>query len=78
MTAEQKANLSQVVSINPGILGGTPCFAGTRVPIQALLDHLEGGATIEDFLKGFPSVRRAQVTQFLELAKEQLVECASS
>ena len=78
MTPQQKAALEQVVSVNPQVLGGTPCFAGTRVPIQALLDHLEGDATIEDFLQGFPSVSRSQVIRFLELAKEQLVECVSS
>ena len=45
MTPEQKASLDQVVAVNPQVISDTPCFTGTRVPIQALLDHLEGGAT---------------------------------
>ena len=57
-----------VVSCNPEIMGGTPVFAGTRVPIQTLLDYLEGGETIDDFLEGFPSVRREHVVGFLEQA----------
>ena len=47
-------------------MGGTPVFAGTRVPVQTLLDYLEGGETIDDFLAGFPTVRREQVIAFLE------------
>ena len=49
-------------------MGGTPVFAGTRVPVQTLLDYLEGGETIDDFLEGFPTVRREQVIAFLEEA----------
>jgi uncharacterized protein (DUF433 family) len=58
-----------VVKIDPEIMSGAPCFAGTRVPIQNLLDYLEGGDSIEDFLEGFPSVSREQVVAFLEEAK---------
>jgi len=47
-------------------MGGTPVFPGTRVPIQTLLDYLEAGETIDDFLEGFPSVSRQQVISFLE------------
>ncbi len=54
-------------------MGGTPVFAGTRVPVQTLLDYLEAGETIDDFLKGFPSVSREQVVDFLGQAKDQLV-----
>jgi len=54
-----------VVSCNPEIMSGTPVFAGTRVPIQVLLDYLEGGESIDDFLEGFPSVTREQVATFL-------------
>jgi uncharacterized protein (DUF433 family) len=61
-------------SRSPEILGGTPVFAGTRVPIQTLFDYLEGGESIDDFLEGFPSVTREQVVSFLELAKDRLVE----
>jgi len=47
-------------------MGGTPVFCGTRVPVQTLLDYLEAGESIDEFLAGFPSVTRAQVIQFLE------------
>ena len=57
-------------------MGGTPVFAGTRVPIQTLLDYIEGGETIDDFLAGFPSVGREQVIRFLEQAKDRLVAAA--
>ena len=62
------------VSRNPDVLGGTPVFAGTRVPVQTLLDYLTGGESIDDFLAGFPSVTRAQVIVFLDQAKDRLVE----
>ena len=58
-----------VVKIDPEIMSGAPCFAGTRVPIQNLIDYLEGGDSIEDFLEGFPTVSREQVIAFLEEAK---------
>jgi uncharacterized protein (DUF433 family) len=63
-----------VISRDPAIMGGTPVFAGTRVPVQTLLDHLEAGESIDDFLQGFPSVTRPQVIAFLEQAKDRLVE----
>ena len=47
-----------VVVVDPEIMSGAPCFAGTRVPIQHLIDYLEGGDSIEDFLEGFPTVSR--------------------
>jgi uncharacterized protein (DUF433 family) len=62
-----------VVKIDPEIMSGEPCFAGTRVPIQHLIDYLAGGDSIEDFLEGFPSVSREQVISFLEEAKESLL-----
>ena len=62
--------MSSVIKIDPEIMSGAPCFAGTRVPIQHLIDYLEGGDSIEDFLEDFPSVRREQVIAFLEEAKE--------
>jgi uncharacterized protein (DUF433 family) len=58
-------------------MGGTPVFAGTRVPVQTLLDYLEGGESIDDFLAGFPTVTREQVIAFLEEAKDKLVQSAS-
>jgi uncharacterized protein (DUF433 family) len=66
-----------VVSRNPEIMGGAPVFAGTRVPVQTLLDYLEAGDTIDEVLEGFPSVTRAQVIAFLEQAKDRLVESVS-
>lgn len=58
-------------------MGGTPVFRGTRVPVQTLLDCLESGESLDDFLAGFPSVTREQVIAFLRQAKERLVETAS-
>jgi uncharacterized protein (DUF433 family) len=66
-----------VVKIDPEIMSGAPCFAGTRVPIQNLIDYLEGGDSIEDFLEGFPSVSREQVIAFLEEAKECMLAAAA-
>jgi len=62
-----------VIKIDPEIMSGAPCFAGTRVPIQNLIDYLEGGDSIEDFLEGFPSVSRGQVIAFLEEAKDRVL-----
>ena len=55
-------------------MGGTPVFRGTRVPVQTLIEYLEAGETIDEFLEGFPSVTREQVIAFLEAAKDKLVE----
>ena len=66
--------MNSPISRSADILGGTPVFAGTRVPVQTLLDYLEGGESIDDFLEGFPSVTREQVVSFLELAKDRLIE----
>jgi uncharacterized protein (DUF433 family) len=66
-----------IVSCSPDVMGGTAVFYGTRVPVQTLLDYLEGGETIDDFLEGFPSVTREQVIAFLEEAKARLIETAS-
>jgi len=66
-----------VVTSSPDILSGTPVFAGTRVPVQALIDYLEGGETIDDFLTGFPTVRRGQVVAFLEEATARMISKAS-
>lgn len=65
-----------VISCEPDVMGGTPVFAGTRVPLQTLLDYLEAGESIDDFLTGFPSVDRKQVIRFLEQAKDRLVAAA--
>ena len=78
MTTEQKSKLSEVIWVDPERMSGTPCFNGTRVPVQNLLDYIQGGSTIDEFFEDFPSVTRDQVIQFLELAKQELVECVSS
>ena len=62
-----------VISKDPDILGGTPVFRGTRVPIQTLFDYLEGGETLEDFLEGFPTVSREMAVAALEEAKHLLL-----
>ncbi|HVA14759.1 MAG TPA: DUF433 domain-containing protein [Stellaceae bacterium] len=63
-----------VICRDADIMGGTPVFCGTRVPPQTLLDYLEAGDSIDEFLAGFPSVTRQQVIAFLEDAKDRLVE----
>jgi uncharacterized protein (DUF433 family) len=61
------------ISTSPDIMGGTPVFAGTRVPMETLLDYLKAGESIDDFLDGFPTVTREQVIALLEEAGKQLV-----
>lgn len=61
------------ISRDPQVMGGTPVFPGTRVPVHTLLEYLEAGDSIDDFLAGFPSVRREQVVYFLEQAESRLV-----
>jgi uncharacterized protein (DUF433 family) len=65
------------VSRDPEVMGGAPVFCGTRVPVQTLLDYLEAGESIDEFLEGFPSVTREQVVDFLEQGKDRLVESVS-
>jgi len=62
-----------IISASPEIMGGTPVFAGTRVPVQTLLDYIKAGESIDDFLDGFPTVTREQVIALLEEAGKQLV-----
>ena len=64
---------SPVIHSDPDILGGTPVFIGTRVPVRTLLDYLEAGDSLSDFLDHYPSVRREQAITALELAKEMLI-----
>src|SRR5439155_23929626 len=61
-----------VIVKNPQIMGGAPVFRGTRVPLQALFDYLEGGETLEEFLDGYPSVSREMAIRALEEAKQLL------
>jgi len=64
---------SSIISRTPEIMGGTPVFAGTRVPVQTLLDYLKAGESIDDFLDGFPTVSREQVIALLEEAGRQVI-----
>ena len=66
----------ELINTDPEILGGTPVFSGTRVPIRSLFDHLEGGDSIDDFLEGFPSVQREQVVALLEMSQQRVLELA--
>jgi uncharacterized protein (DUF433 family) len=78
VTAEQKTRLEQAVWVNAQRMSGTPRFRGTRVPLQSLIDLLEGGETIDQFLKLYPSITREQILSVLDFANSQLLECASS
>jgi uncharacterized protein (DUF433 family) len=69
ITMERKNALAGVATIDPGIMHGTPCFTGTRVPVQTLVDYLESGETIEQFFADYPRVKREQATRFLRLAR---------
>lgn len=64
---------TKVISSDPKVLGGTPVFTGTRVPIQALIDYLEAGQSLADFLQDFPTVTREQAIAALEAAKRALL-----
>ena len=66
-----------LITSTPDILGGTPVFSGTRVPVQTLIEYLEGGQSIDEFLEGFPTVSREQVIAFLEEAKARMLAVAS-
>ena len=61
--------LKGIVHCDPEIMGGTPVFVGTRVPLQNLIDSLKGGESVEDFLDGFPTVKREQVIAVIEAGK---------
>lgn len=63
-----------IITSSPDVMGGTPVFAGTRVPVQTLLDYLKAGESIDDFLEGFPTVTKEQVIAFLEEAEEQIIK----
>ena len=67
-----------VVHSDPEILGGVPVFVGTRVQVQSLFDYLEGGETLDEFLRQFPSVKREQALAALEIARDSLISSARS
>lgn len=73
VSSKNRDELSVLVWTNPDRVSGQPCFAGTRVPISALFDYLEAGKDLDRFLTGFPSVRRDQAVQLLELAETSLL-----
>jgi uncharacterized protein (DUF433 family) len=75
---EAMATLDSVVQIDPEILGGTPVFRGTRVPVKNLLDYLAAGDTLDQFLDDFPTVGRQQAVAALELARDLLTAGAHS
>ena len=65
------------VTIDHELMGGTPVFSGTRVPVKTLVEHLEAGDTIDEFLEGFPTVARSQVIEFLDAAASRVKELAA-
>lgn len=67
------AEISSVVHSDPQILAGAPVFTGTRVPVKSLFDYLEGGETLDEFLRQFPSVKREQAIAALDLARDTLL-----
>jgi len=67
---------SEVVHSDPDILGGIPVFVGTRVPVESLFDYLEGGDTLDEFLRQFPTVRREQALAVLGMARSWLLSDA--
>jgi uncharacterized protein (DUF433 family) len=69
-------NRHDVVHSDPEIMGGTPVFVGTRVPVQGLFDYLEAGDTLEEFLAAFPTVSREQAVAALEIAREAVTAVA--
>ncbi len=71
-------NSGPVVHRDPDILSGTPVFVGTRVTVQSLFDYLEGGDTLDEFLRQFPSVRREQAIAALDLARDSVLNSARS
>jgi len=68
---------NSVVSSSKEVMGGTPVFSGTRVPIQTLIDYLSAGDSIDEFLDGFPTVGRDQVVEFLHVAEKQMEKLAA-
>jgi uncharacterized protein (DUF433 family) len=78
MKPELLQRLEEVVWVYPDRMSGSPCFRGTRIPIHMLIEHLAAGFSLDEFLETVPSLERKQAQRFLELAGEQMNECASS
>jgi uncharacterized protein (DUF433 family) len=62
--------VNEIISVSPEIMGGTPVFSGTRVPVQTFIEYIKAGESIESFLEGFPSVKRQQLLAFLDEATD--------
>ena len=77
MSPELLRRLDAVVWVDPDRLSGSPCFKGTRIPVQMLIDHLVAGFSLDEFLDTVPSLDRSQAQRFLELAGDFIKECAS-
>lgn len=71
------ADMDAIVTVNPKVMHGTPCFAGTRVAVRTLFDHLEAGCTIDGFIEQFPTVSREQVLGLLTAVRDELERIAS-
>jgi uncharacterized protein (DUF433 family) len=69
-----ESEMTSVVHSDPDILGGTPVFVGTRVPLQNLIDHLEAGDSVDEFLDAFPTVKREQAVAVIEAGKQKILE----
>jgi len=71
-------SLDEIVVVDPELMNGTPCFAGTRVPVRNLLDYLEAGDTLDDFLSQFPGVSREKAVAFMEQSSRLLIESVTA
>ncbi len=69
--------MDPIITSNPNLMHGTPCFAGTRVAVRTFFDHLEAGYTIDGFLEQFPTVRREQVVRLLAALRDDAVRIAT-
>jgi uncharacterized protein (DUF433 family) len=78
MKSELLKKLDEVVWVDADRMSGAPCFKGTRIPVQMLIDHLAAGLSLDEFLETVPTLDRSQAQRFLEIAGEQMIECASS
>jgi len=70
----EEPELKGIIHSSPEIMGGTPVFVGTRVPLQNLIDSLEGGESVKDFLEAFPTVKREQVIAVIEAVRLKMLE----
>jgi uncharacterized protein (DUF433 family) len=68
--------MEPIVTINPKVMHGSPCFAGTRVEVQTFFDHLEAGYTMDGFLEQFPTVRKEQIVRLLSILREDAARVA--